>query len=74
MNDNLMTLLNSHLELTRKPFDTVHLSVKPSCELCEISEKIIQLYDSVGDVTECISCGFPTQDVFCTQCKDQIHS
>ncbi len=67
-------MLLYNLEWTSKPFDTVHLSVKPSCELCEISEKIIQLYDSVGDVTECISCGFPTQDVFCTQCKDQIHS
>jgi hypothetical protein len=63
MNDNLMTLLNSHLELTRKPFDTVHLSVKPSCELCELSEKIIQLKDPVGDVSERISCGF--QNTIC---------
>jgi hypothetical protein len=74
MNDNLNTLLKSNLDLTTKPFDTVHLSLKPSCELCELSEKIIQLYDPVGDVSECISCGFPTQYVFCTQCIDQIHN
>jgi hypothetical protein len=50
MNDNLNTLLQPNLDLTSKPFDTVHLSVKPSCELCELSVKIIQLYDPVGDV------------------------
>ena len=74
MNDNLNTLLQANLELTTKPFDTVHLSVKPSCELCELSVKIIQLYDPIGDVSECLSCGFPTQYVFCTQCIDEIHN
>jgi hypothetical protein len=74
MNDNLLTLLKSNLDLTTKPFDTVHLSVKPSCELCELSTKIIQLYDPVGDVSECLTCGFPTQYVFCTQCIDEIHN
>ncbi len=50
MNDSLNTLLQANLDLTSKPFDTAHLSVKPSCELCELSVKIIQLYDPVGDV------------------------
>ncbi len=74
INENVNTGLLSNLELTSKPFNAVHLSVKLSCELCKLSEKIIRLYDSVGDVSECISCGFPTQYVFCTQCIDQIHN
>jgi hypothetical protein len=74
INQNLNTLLLSNLELTSKPFNTVHLSVKLSCELCKLSEKIIRLHDYVGDASECISCGFQTQYVFCTQCIDQIHN
>jgi hypothetical protein len=71
MNDNLLTLLKSNLDITTKPFDTVHLSVKTSCELCVLSTEIIEFYDPVGDISECLTCDFPTQYVFCTQCIDK---
>jgi hypothetical protein len=71
MNDNSLTLLKSNLDLTTKPFYTVHLSVKPSCELCVLSTEIFEFYDPFGDVSERLTCGFPTQYVFCTQCTDK---
>ena len=71
-----MYTFNTYEELIdcKKKLHHLYLSVKPSCELCELSVKIIQLYDPIGDISECLSCGFPTQFVFCTQCIDEIHN
>lgn len=66
-------LFNSNINVLSESCDSVHLSVKPSCSLCQLSEKFSNLVDPPNDVTDCVSCGSKTVYLLCSTCIDIIN-
>ena len=61
-------LFDSNAEVFSEQCENVHLSQKPSCSLCKISLKLMNLMDPPNDVSDCLSCGSKTVYLFCSEC------
>ena len=65
---SIVELFNSHTHILSETFDAIHFSLKPSCNLCQLSIKVMDIVDPPGDVSDCVACGGKTMYLFCTKC------
>lgn len=70
--DSVKSVLTTYAESFTKPHDSIHHSIKPSCDLCTASELILHYIDPPSDVNDCIACGNKTMYVFCSECITTI--
>lgn len=66
-------LFKSNINVLSESRDYVHLSVNPSCSLCQLSENFSNLVDPPNDVTDCVSRGSKTVYLLCSTCIDIIN-
>jgi len=64
----LSELFDSSIEVFQEEFDSVHLSAKASCSLCQISIRLMDIIDPPNDVSDCVSCSAKTVYLFCSKC------
>jgi len=62
------SLFENNAAVLSDTYDTVHLSLKPSCKMCILSEELKFIIDPPSDVQDCVSCGAKTVYLFCSKC------
>ena len=65
---SIVELFNAHAHVLAETHDAIHFSLKPSCSLCQLSLKVMNIVDPQEDVNDCIACGSKTVYLFCSKC------